>query len=91
MRSELHMAEGPSIPPATPPDDDRPLGLAPFLDEDVEFRALVGRVHRSIARREASAQAVELTMQGFTGVLVEYLRALFEAFGGRGRGGRRAD
>jgi hypothetical protein len=82
MRSELHMAEGPSIPPATPPDDDRPLGLAPFLDEDVEFRALVGRVHRSIARREASAQA---------GVLVEYLRALFEAFGGRGRGGRRAD
>lgn len=82
------MAETPLPPPA---DDERPLGLAPYLDEDVEFRALIGRVHRSIARREVSGQAVELTMHGVAGVVVEYLRAIFEAFGGRGRGGRRAD
>lgn len=82
------MAETPAPPPG---DDERPLGLAPFLDEDVEFRALIGRVHRSIARREVSGQAVELTMHGVAGVVVEYLRAIFEAFGGRGRGGRRAD
>ena len=72
-----------------PAPGERPLGLAPFLDEDVEVRALLGRVHRSIARREASGQVVELTMHGLTGVLVEYLRAIVEAFGGRG--GRRAD
>ncbi|MFN7977122.1 MAG: hypothetical protein U0P30_03240 [Vicinamibacterales bacterium] len=82
------MADAPAPPPV---DDERPLGLAPYLDEDVEFRALIGRVHRSIARREVSGQAVELTMHGLTGVLVEYLKAIFEAFGGRGRGGRRAD
>lgn len=82
------MAEAPVPPPV---DDERPLGLAPYLDEDVEFRALIGRVHRSIARREVSGQAVELTMHGVAGVVVEYLRAIFEAFGGRGRGGRRAD
>lgn len=74
-----------------PGDDERPLGLAPYLDEDVELRALIGRVHRSIARREVSGQAVELTMHGLSAVLVEYLKAIFEAFGGRGRGGRRAD
>lgn len=73
-----------------PPGDDRPLGLARFLDEEAEWRALMGRVHRSIARREASGQAVELTMQGLTGVVVEYLRALVEAFG-QGRSGRRGD
>lgn len=82
------MADAPAPPPV---DDERPLGLAPYLDEDVEFRALIGRVHRSIARREVSGQAVELTMHGVAGVVVEYLRAIFEAFGGRGRGGRRAD
>lgn len=80
------MADAPATPPG---DDERPLGLAPYLDEDVEFRALIGRVHRSIARREVSGQAVELTMHGVAGVVVEYLRAIFEAFGGRG--GRRAD
>lgn len=75
---------------AGPPEDDRPLGLAGFLDEDVEVRALLGRVHRSIARREASGHAVEFTMHGLTGVVVEYLRALFEAWG-RKRGGTRAE
>jgi hypothetical protein len=78
--------------PVPPPqgDEDRPLGLAGFLDEDVEFSRLLGRVHRSIERRELSGQAVELAAVGLTGVLLEYLKALFGAFG-RKKGTRRAD
>lgn len=70
--------------------DDRPLGLAEYLDEEVEWRALMGRVHRSIARRDAAGQAVEFTAHGVTGVVVEYLCAAVEAWG-RGRGGRSGD
>lgn len=76
--------------PPEPPGNEPPLGLAGYLDEEVEWRALMGRVHRSIARREASAQAVEFTMHGLAGVVVEYLRACLDGFG-RGRGGRRGD
>lgn len=74
------------------PDDprDESLGLAGFLDEDVEWNRLMRRVHRSIARRELSGHAVELGTHGFTGVVLEYLKAFFETFGGTG-GGRRAD
>lgn len=82
------MADSPESP--GPPDDDRPLGLAGYLDEEAEWEGLMGRVHRSIARREASGQAVELTMQGLTGIVIEYVRAIVEAFGS-GRGGRRVE
>ncbi len=73
-----------------PPDDERPLGLAGVLDEEAEWSRLMARVHQSIARRELSGQAVELGAHGFTGVVLEYLKAIFEMFGGTG-GGRRAD
>jgi len=66
------------------PRDDQPLGLAGFLEEDAEWGRLMARVHQSIARRELSGQAVELGAHGITGVLMEYLRAIFEAFGGTG-------
>ena len=74
------------------PDDprDESLGLAGFLEEDVEWQRLMTRGDQSIARRELSGQAVELGAQGFTGVVLEYLKAIFELFGGTG-GGRRAD
>lgn len=71
-----------------PPDGEIPLGLAGFLEEEVEFTRLMGRVHRSIERRQLSGQAVELAATGLTGVLIEYLRALLSAFGA-GKGARR--
>lgn len=77
-------------PPVPGEPRDEPLGLAGFLEEDVEWNRLMSRVHRSIARRELSGQAVELGTHGFTGVVLEYLKAFFELFGGSG-GGRRAD
>lgn len=73
-----------------PPEGEIPLGLAGFLEEDVEFTRLMGRVHRSIERRELSGQAVDFAAVGLTGVLLEYLRALFAAFSG-GKGTRRAE
>jgi hypothetical protein len=73
-----------------PSDGDPPLGLASYLEEDVEFTRLMGRVHRSIERRELSGQAVDFAAIGLTGVLLEYLRALFAAFSG-GKGTRRAE
>lgn len=75
--------------PPTEPTEPPLMGLAGYLDEDVEWSRLMTRVHRSIARREVSGQAVELVTTGFTGVILEYLRALFAAFSGEGR--RRAD
>ena len=39
---------------------------------------------------ETASQAVELGAHGFTSVVLEYLKAVFEVFGGTG-GGRRAD
>ena len=77
-------------PPVPDEPRDEPLGLAGFLEEDVEWQRLMTRVHQSIARRELSGQAVELGARGFTGVVLEYLKAFFELFGGT-RGGRRAD
>lgn len=83
------MAEAP--PPGAPePVDDEALGLAGYLDEDAEWQALMARVHRSIARRELSGQAVELGAHGLGAVLLEYLKALAEIFGNAG-GRRRAD
>lgn len=76
-------------PPAGEPREE-PLGLAGFLEEDVEWHRLMTRVHRSIARRELSGQAVELAAHGVTGVVLEYLKAFFDMFGKTG-GGRRAD
>lgn len=78
--------------PPPPPDPPEPplLGLAEYLDEDAEWSRLMGRVHRSIARREVSGQAVELAATGLTGVVLEYLRALIAAFTGE-KGSRRAD
>lgn len=74
-----------------PPGDERPLGLAGFLEEEeAEWQGLMSRVHNSIARREVAGQAVELGMQGWTSVLIEYLKAVFGAFGGSG-GKRRVD
>jgi hypothetical protein len=77
-------------PPVPGEPRDEPLGLAGFLEEDVEWNQLMSRVHRSIARRELSGQAVELGAHGLTGVVLEYLKAFFELFGGTG-GGRRGD
>ena len=77
-------------PPVPDEPRDEPLGLAGFLEEDVEWQRLMTRVHQSIARRELSGQAVELGAHGFTGVVLEYLKAFLELFGGT-RGGRRAD
>ena len=77
-------------PPVPDESRDEPLGLAGFLDEDAEWSRLMTRVHRSIARRELSGQAVELGTHGFAGVVLEYLKAFFDMFGGTG-GGRRAD
>lgn len=78
--------------PTPPPESEPPLlGLAGYLDEDeVEWSRLLARVHRSIARREVSAQAVELATTGVTGVVLEYLKAIFAAFSGD-KGSRRAD
>jgi hypothetical protein len=76
--------------PPGAPDGERPLGLAGFLEEDVESGRLMGRVHRSIQRRELSGQAVDFAAIGLTGVLLEYLRAIFGAFSG-GKGTRRVD
>lgn len=59
-----------------PPPDDRPLGLAPLLDDEGDWTRLLSRVHRSIERRELSGQAVELSMTALASVLVEYLKAL---------------
>lgn len=74
-----------------PPGDDTPLGLAPLLDEnDAEWPQLMGRVHRSIARREMSSQAVEFSVEALTGVLLEYLKALASFLPGSG-GRHRAD
>lgn len=73
-----------------PPASETPLGLAGFLEEDVEYTRLMGRVHRSIERRELSGQAVDFAAVGLTGVLLEYLRALFAAFSGK-KGPRRAE
>lgn len=73
-----------------PPDSETPLGLAGFLEEDVELTRLMGRVHRSIERRELSGQAVDFAAVGLTGVLLEYLKALFAVFSG-GKGTRRAE
>ena len=77
-------------PPVPDEPRDEPLGLAGFLDEDVEWHRLMTRVHRSIARRELSGQAVELGTHRFTGVVLEYHKAIFGVFSGTG-GGRRAD
>lgn len=74
----------------TPPDDERLLGLAGILDEDVEWQRLMGRVHRSIERRELSGQAVEFSVTALTSVLVEYLKALASLMPGAG-GRNRAD
>lgn len=77
--------------PPTPEPEPPLLGLAGYLDEEeVEWSRLLARVHRSIARREVSGQAVELAATGMTGVVLEYLRAIFAAFGGD-KGSRRAD
>lgn len=76
--------------PPRPADGEAPLGLAGFLEEDVEYRQLMRRVHRSIERRELSGQAVDFAAVGLTGVLLEYLRALFAALGTR-KGTRRAE
>lgn len=60
-----------------PPDDgDGLIGLAALLDEDVEWQRLLGKVRRSIERRELSGQAVELGCEALTSVLVEYLKAV---------------
>ena len=75
---------------APPPDDDRPLGLAGILDEEVEWNRLMTRVHRSIERRELSGQAVEFSVQALAAVLVEYLEALASYLPGSG-GRNRAD
>lgn len=83
------MAEVPT-PDAPEAVDDEPLGLAGYLDEEAEWQALMTRVHRSIARRELSGQAVELGVHGLSAVLLEYLKALAEIFGNAG-GRRRAD
>ena len=74
----------------TPPDDDRPLGLAGLLDEEAEWPQLMGRVHRSIQRRELSGQAVEFSLEALTGVLMEYLKAIASYLPGAG-GRKRAD
>lgn len=68
----------------TPPDDDRPLGLAGILDEGAGWQRLMGRVHRSIERRELSGQAVEFSVEALAGVLVEYLKALASFLPGAG-------
>lgn len=74
-----------------PPGDEAPLGLAPLLDEDdAEWARLMGGVHRSIARREMSSQAVEFSVEALAGVLVEYLKALASFLPGSG-GRHRAD
>lgn len=80
----------PTSPPPDPAAEPPLLGLAGYLDEDAEWSRLMARVHRSIARREVSGQAVELAATGMTGVVLEYLRALFTAFSGD-KGSRRAD
>lgn len=79
-------------PPAQDPPDEPLLGLAGALEEDGDegLERLLGRVHRSIARRELSGQAVDLAAVGLTGVLLEYVRAIFEALG-IGKGSRRAE
>lgn len=77
-------------PPDMPPADERPLGLAGILDEEAEWQRLMGRVHRSIERRELSGQAVELSVGALTVVLAEYLRALASFVPGSG-GRNRAD
>ncbi len=75
-------------PPGLPPHDDRPLGLASALDEDVQWQGLMSAVHRSIERRETSAQAVEFSVEALAGVLVEYLKAIVAAFSESGRRNR---
>ncbi len=82
------MVAEPTAPDETP--EAQPLGLAGFLDEEAEWAGLMTRVHRSIARRELSGQAVELGAHGLTSVVLEYLRAIFDVLGGTG-GKRRAD
>lgn len=70
----------------TPQDDERPLGLAGILDEEAEWQRLMGRVHRSIQRRELSGQAVEFSVEALASVLVEYLKALASLLpGSRGK------
>jgi hypothetical protein len=70
---------------AEPPSpDDRPLGLAPLLDDGGDWARLLSRVHRSIERRELSGQAVELSMTALASVLVEYLKALATLLPGTG-------
>ncbi len=74
----------------TPPDGERPLGLAGILDEEAEWHRPMGRVHRSIERRELSGQAVEFSMGALAGALVEYLKAIASFTPGSG-GRNRAD
>lgn len=76
--------------PLPDPAPETPLGLGEYLDEETEWTRFVAGVHRSIARRELSGQAVELGAQGLTGVMLEYLQAVVDVVGGTG-GRRRGD